>query len=345
MPRYSAGDKERLVEFLFEMRKDAIVAFLRQQGVPHAGTKEQLRETVEEELESGTIRYAALVAFLDEREPWGKQHIFLYDGPANGVVQWRDEDWFLEQADEHGFLRLVNSSATAVLPRQLRLVSVTHNPSCLRVSAVARREGWSRAPEHDESRGLGHGRELLLRGYLHEVARNIVAFEWDLETNTAMLQVTQLPSGVAYETVRDEFRELVEAWLDLSRFAGIDLRQAIRRLHALEEGGGDEVRSHGIDYETEAGRRFNARGGSTDTPLLGEPVTDDALRRLRGVSSGRIGNLYWLPQAGTPIGKQVHVYLIASKGRINITMPQPEEVTRHVVERIREHSKQAPAAP
>lgn len=97
--------------------------------------------------------------------------------------------------------------------------------------------------------------------------------------------------------------------------------------------------SAAIDYETQGGRRFAARGGSASTPLLGETATDDALRRIRQVSSGRIGNVYWLPDPATPLTRKVHVYLIAEHGRVNITMPQSEEVIRHVVGRIRAHSQ------
>src|SRR5205085_1974546 len=49
-----------------------------------------LRERLEENLLAGTITTVNLVDFLDEVEPWSKQHVFLYNG-GDGLVQgWRD---------------------------------------------------------------------------------------------------------------------------------------------------------------------------------------------------------------------------------------------------------------
>lgn len=33
----------------------------------------------------------------------------------------------------------------------------------------------------------------MLKAYIHRLTRTLVAFEWDLNANVAMLQITQLP--------------------------------------------------------------------------------------------------------------------------------------------------------
>ena len=203
---------------------------------------------------------------------------------------------------------------------------------------MARREGAYRDGRYDESRTLPDGSFVELRAYVHEVTRNVVALDWDLARNEAMLQITELPSGISYEAARDDFVATIAPWLDFRTFSAVDLHSSIRRLHELDESGNSEVMSIAIDYQTQGGRHLTARGGG-DTPLLGETETDEALRRVRQVSTGRVGNFYWQPIDGSPLAERVHVYIIAEHGRFNITMPQPEQVIRYVAGRVRHYSR------
>lgn len=297
-----------------------------------------MRSEIQDALDSSSITFADIIAFLDETEPWAKQHIYLLQGPQVGASQWRRSDYVLDLLKQHKLSHLYNRRTVAILPSHTHLISVQHKADHLRVTAVAKREGAYRDSRYDERRTLSDGTAIELRAYVHEVYRNIVALDWDLGSNEAMLQITQLPSGVSYETARDDFIAILAPWLDFTRFSEVKLHGAIRRLHELEESGDTEIMSVAIDYQTQGGRRLTARGAS-DTPLLGETVTDEALRQVRQVSAGRIGNFYWQPTDSSPLIDRVHVYIIADHSRFNITIPQTEQVIRYVAGRIRHHSR------
>ncbi len=344
MTNYSGEEKARAVDYLIALRKDLVRDFMRNYDLRLAGTKVELRSAIETAIADGSVRFSDIVEYLDVHEPWNKQHIYPLNGPEGEISQWRRPQFIRDLLSRHNLERTLNSHIAAILPRELRVVRFMHSLDHLRITAVARREGTYRSAEYDEEKELPNGLLLELRAYVREVVRNIVALDWDLAGNEAMLQIGQLPSGVSYEEVKQDFAKLLAPWLDLTRFRAVDLRSTIRHLHEREEAGSTETMSTAIDYETQGGRRFAARGGSSYTPLLGETVTDDALRRVRQVSSGRLGNVYWLPAPGNPIITRVHVYIISEHGRVNITMPQSEEVIRYVVGRIRAHAQQVSAA-
>jgi hypothetical protein len=156
-----------------------------------------------------------------------------------------------------------------------------------------------------------------------------------------MLQISQLPTGFDYGDVCNEFFELIENWFDRSMFTPVDLRPAIKALHALEETGKGETRSHGINYRTLQGRRIEGRSASASDPLLGEAPIDAALTAVRKAGVGHLGNFYWLPgpaNPGTnPLQTECHVTVVASKYRVNFHTPNDEQTVRYVLSRIRSH--------
>ena len=175
--------------------------------------------------------------------------------------------------------------------------------------------------------------------FVRRVTRSLMAFEWDLNANTAFLQISQLPTGFRYEDVAEEFFDLVSAWLDISRFSVVDLRPVIKRLHGLEEGGNGETRSHGINYRTLEGRRLEGKSATPSDPLLGDAAIDAALTAVRDNGVGYLGNFYWLPgSAGNrrnPLDTEVHANIVGLQNRINFPTPNAEQTLRYVLSRIR----------
>ena len=79
--------------------------------------------------------------------------------------------------------------------------------------------------------------EIELRAFLHQVARGIVIFTWDLVSNTAVLQISQLESNSKYQEMETKFAKMIASWLKLESFNKIDLNRVIRRLYDLELSG------------------------------------------------------------------------------------------------------------
>jgi len=176
-----------------------------------------------------------------------------------------------------------------------------------------------------------------------------VVFEWDLNANLAMLQITQLQEDEEYEAVAGEFFEIVEPWLSNKLFCPVDLRPAIQSLHEAEKNGQGEVRSHGVHYLTPRGRRISAHSPSFRDSVVGEPFLDEAMDRIRRNGAGHLGNFYFLPEVepgpvANPLTSEVHVIIVGSKSRTNFPTPNTEEVIRYVLHRLRSLSAKAPGS-
>ncbi|GAB6166180.1 hypothetical protein JCM19992_21800 [Thermostilla marina] len=345
-PTFTDQEQAQIVTDLLALRKSQIREFLARCDLPKSGTKEEIRGRVEEALKDGTLSIPSIVRFLDEVIPWGKQHVYLYQGPRSSIAGWRNKDWVKNLLKKHRLGRYLNAALPLVLPDEMKLSTIQHDGRRLRVAAVKKREWWERTPEYDSTTATEEGDAVELRAFVRRVARTLVAFEWDLVANTAFLQISQLPSGFRYEDVAKEFVDLVLGWLDINRFLIVDLRPAIKRLHELEEAGRGETRSHGINYRTLQGRRFEGRSASPADPLLGEAPIDAALGAIRKSGVGHLGNFYWLPNveappANNPLEAEVHVIIIGQHNRINFPTPNGEQTVRYVLSRIRSHSSRA----
>ncbi len=340
-PQYAEGERRALIDFVLALRKAHIRDFFYQIELPTSGTKPDLRERLQGALDEGHITYGQVVNFLDSVAPWGKQHVFLYRGPQSDVQSWKDPKHVRQTLKSHRLGRFFNARLPLILPDRLTLSSITHSDGRLRVTAIQKRDYTERAPEHDAEKETEDGAAVILKAYMHHLSRTLVAFEWDMNANTAMLQITQLHNDTLYEEVAKEFSGLVSGWLDIeSSFGRLDIRQAIKKLHGLEKAGKAEARSHGIHYRTLRGRRLSAQSPSPRDSVLGESVIDTAMDSISRNGIGHLGNFYWLPEvqpgpASNPLQGDVHMFIVGDKSRINFPTPNSEDVVRYVLQRVR----------
>ena len=337
---YSAEERQALIDFVLALRKSHIQAFLARVELPKSGTKQDLRERLQEALDGGAVTYEQLVESLDSVAPWGKQHVLLYQAPRSDMHAWKDPDHVLRLLKQHRLGLLFNARLPLILPEKLTLSSVTHADGRLRITAVEKREYTERMPDLDGEGKTDSGEKVTLRAYVHHLTRTLAAFEWDLNANVAMLQITQLQEERDYEEVAEQFSHLVKPWLDVKQFSTVDLRPVIRRLHEIEKVGPAEARSHGIQYRSPRGRRVSAHSPSPRDSVLGESFLDDAMDSVRKNGVGHLGNFYWKPGAhlgpvANPLKDDVHVIIVGAKARINFQTPNTEEVIRYVLHRVR----------
>jgi len=345
-PEFS-DEQKALIDLVLALRKANIQEFLRQAELPISGTKEQLRERLQDALGDGRLAHSELVELLDSLAPWGKQHVRLYDGPRGDLQLWKNPDNTHSLLKQHRLGKLFNSRLPLVLPEKLTLSSVTHADGRLRVTAIQKREYWNRKPELDEERETAEGVKIVLKAYVYYLTRTLVAFEWDLNANVAMLQITQLGRDGDYEKVADEFVQFVGSWLDITQFGLVSLRPAIRALHERERTGQAEVRSHGVDYLSLQNTRVAVRSASPRHSVVGEEHIDKGMEEVRKGTVGNLGNFYWLPKkkpgpAENPLKDEVHAIMVGAKSRVNFPTPNTEDVVRYVVHRVRALSRTTP---
>jgi len=334
-PRYSMEEQNKILDYFGELKSDYIRSFLASQNLHRSGPKTQLLVNVREGIDTGGLHYADLVNFLDTVIPWGKQHVFLYDGPEDEVVKWRKAEYCQQQLQQNNVLQLLRHKLHLILPQRLSVSSIQYAPAEeLKVLAVQRREYRERCPEHDDQL-TDEGVQIERDAYRREVIRSIIIFNWNLVSNQARLQISQLPSKGGYETAEENFKTLTQPWLPFNQFHKVDLRRSITRLNELESTGTPEARSHGLSYRTLGGRAITAKSPTSHDSVLGETSVDNFVTHVRQTGVGHLGNFYWLPNHGTPFEKEIHTIIVGSKKRINFTTPNRREDFEHVLSRVR----------
>jgi len=153
---------------------------LKQAELPKSGTKEALRERLQEALDAGDLTDEELVEALDSVAPWGKQHVFLYQGPRTDIQAWNAPEYTQHLLKQHRLGKLFNARLPLVLPERLTLSSVTHLDGRLRVTAVEKRQYSERTPEHDEEKVTASGERVTLKAYVRHLTRTGVALMLDI---------------------------------------------------------------------------------------------------------------------------------------------------------------------
>jgi hypothetical protein len=193
---FSDNEQSLIITDLLALKKAQIGDLLASVGLAKSGTKHDLRERIEGALEDRTLSLTQIVQFLDSVIPWGKQHVYLYNGPRTSIANWRSEGWVAQLLTKRHLGKYLNASIPLVLPDKMKLSSILHNPKRLRITAIRRRDWWERNPDYDGTTRTDDCEEVELRAYVHRVTRSLVAFDWDLVANNAFLQISQLPRGV-----------------------------------------------------------------------------------------------------------------------------------------------------
>jgi len=334
-------EQQALLTFLLVLRLDRVRDFLRRHELPRYGNRADLRERLEENLANGTITIVDLVDFLDEVEPWSKQHVYLYDGGDGLVEGWQNADTLRARLADANVAELLDARLPLVLPEELALSAITvEQGRVVTIAAVERREYREREPSRDRVEVDSAGRTIELLAYVHVVTRGLLTFRWDLLTNTAALHITQAGRGYDYEDAEQRFARLVQPFLVFDRFSRTDLQRLISRLHELAQAGTPEARPHRLGYRSRGGRSIEAASPTWRDSVTGETRIDDALTAIAGESTGRLGNFYWLADtttdgAANPLPGDLHVNVIANDSRVNFMIPTSQEIVTYVLQRIR----------
>jgi hypothetical protein len=344
MPRESANlteEQKALLTFLIALRLDRVREFLGGHQVARYGDRTELRERLQESLAAGTIQLVDVVDFLDEVEPWGKQHVFLYDGSDGLVEGWQDTDALSRRLGRAHVRELLNARLPLMLPEELTLSSIrVENSRYVTIAAVERRESSQRVPGQDRVEIDDAGQRVELRAYVRSVTRGLLIFRWDLLTNTASLHITQGDRPYDYQEAERRFSAIVQPFLAFDRFPRCDLHKVIAKIHALERSGKPEARSHRLSYRSRGGRTIQAASPTYRDSVTGETGIDDALTAIAGKSTGRLGNFYWLAGVSptltpNPLFEDLHMIVLANDSRINFMVPSSREYITYVLHRIR----------
>lgn len=337
----SAEETEALLSHVLSLRRDFIDDLLRGK-VPFAGRKKgELRGQLKLALEEGALSVEDVLRFLAEREPAGKQHVFLYRVKASINDEWRGTEAVRQAIEEAGYEELLNAELPVAMPEELTLSSIKVDEDEVEIIAVEARRYTEHVEDLDEYGETSDGTEIEWRAFAHRVARSTVRLRWDLTTRGAELHITQATEkGTVrnyYDEVVQRFSQQIEPFLDFSNFQPINMHKVLHALGSLEQGANPLTRSRETSFESPGGSHVRARSPSRTASVYEEQVVRQALGPVDTPTSGQGGNLYWLHTAAQDgaLDEDLHTVLIAHDSRVHFMRPSSAEAISYVLGQIR----------
>jgi len=126
-PSFTEDEQGLIITDLLALKKAQIGDFLAGVGLPKSGTKEALRQRIEESIEDRALTLTQIVQFLDSVIPWGKQHVYLFKGPTSSIADWRKEEWVANLLKQHRLGKYLNANLPLVLPDKMKVSSILHD--------------------------------------------------------------------------------------------------------------------------------------------------------------------------------------------------------------------------
>ena len=344
-----AQQQEFIVAAFMQFTNPMISEFLGRHKIKKSGNKEQLEARVVQNLDSKKLKLSDITGFINVASLWRRQHVFLFDAPSSITQTFSNRARFENHLKKKGFGSLLDSQLPAVLPDEMKLVSIEHNVDKIRITAVVRTTHRKREKELDELEDtvvskshidkFGAAVFVEKRAFRIRIARTVVSLEWSLKTNSpsfGMLQISEMPSGNDYAEIRDQFLELAKDIVPLGDFVPCNMDNVVGNIHDAEDSSVDpETRSHRFDYLAQSGGRISGRSSAADASICNDQDIAPLVTNARSSGgSGEFANVYFLNDGGT-IDSDLHVYIYAEQSKIRIARHCTEEEVRHVISRIR----------
>lgn len=321
---------DQVLELLGAHRQDRLKELLKKFKLRTTGTREVRLNTLREGVEAGLLEVRDLVTHLNEIESWGKQHIYLFDAPERLSKEWQDGRRLKETLEKSGRQGLLSKPLPLILPSDVTLASVEYTDNRIRLLWVEKRTWHERLPDDDHQDAKRD--DIIYRAYKFRQERGVTVFEWNLRTLEAMLMIKQLSRGSDYDKKFEEYRELMKGLVDISNFEPLKLSKAIKALEHSKE-----VRPRQLNWSTESGGSASFKSSRAEVGYKADKQLVRARDGLGENVQGLLGNFYW--KDTDHLTTEVHATIHGSSSRVAFGRQDIEKDVRHVLSRIRFHSK------
>jgi len=337
----TSGEIDALLSHVLSLRRDFINDLLRDRAPFSGRRKAELRGQLKQALEEGALTVEDILAFLSEREPAGKQHVFLYRVGRETNEVWRDTEAAREAIRVADHEDLLDAELPVAMPEALTLSSIRLSDEEVEIAAVEARRYTEHLEELDRPEVMDDGTEIEWRAYAHRVARSTARLRWHLGTRTAELHITQATERGTirnyYDEVANRFADEIASFLDFGAFQPIDLHKVLHKLGQFEQDGQALTRSREAYFESPGGSHVRARSPSRAASVYSEPVVRQALGPVDTPTSGQGGNLYWLRSAADNgvLEEDLHTVIVAADSRIHFMRPSSIDAIAYVLGKVR----------
>jgi hypothetical protein len=352
-------ERQLLLELAVKLPLDLVRDFMRLHDprLDPWGPRDTLRATLHDALASGALPEKDLVGFLNEAEPWTKQHVFILSSPTGLMSNWVqvDLDARLKAALSEGMAYAPDE----LLPEAMSIVDVRRQDAILQITAVEtrirreRRKGLDLSAQEVGDQGptsniptaaiTSDGTIVAIHyeAYAEVRSRGVLMFRWDLVSDEATLHITQGPSGFNYRDTFSDFAAMAAPLFPFVQFQPLDLATAVERIHVqAETTANPEATPSRLDYGTPADGSLQGTSARATLPLHADSVLSDALKHARTHGSHAVsGNLTFSASPvltpNNPLAADVVVSVQAADGRVNFPRQYPRADLLHVLSRLR----------
>jgi hypothetical protein len=342
--RAQDDEKQLLIEFCLSKKKEFLAHFLKQRGLPFSGTREILRERLNEYLSNGELTIEELTYFLNRVEGWGNQHIYVYQAPGGSLSKWRTIAQAKKALAEVDLEDLLNAPKPLIMPEKPELSTVQLENDRLRFVWIERKIWYQRSEDDDQF----PNDELVLRAYKINIERRITSFEIDLLEGNAHLALPNISKSAVeidsttgggkkkkdhYQVLREQFESYLEPLIGISTYKRVRLSKAITKLEKSTE-----VKSREDGFETLQGGQilFTSPDVNSDTKL--DSSMNSVKAAIPGDVKGTLGSYYWQPSPGG-LTRVLFVKVTAPENSVAFRVQCTEDEVRYVLSRIRKLCK------
>jgi hypothetical protein len=217
---------------------------LRRKRIPIGVRKQDFEANLLQAINSGDLRLADILEWLEEVEGWGDQHVYLYHLPdaLAGQPLWNSAETVKQRLPSSH--RKLWDADSLVFPEEWSLTGISYSDGSLRYVWHQRLTTLLRRPKMDRRERV-EGDWYQFRAFLERPDRSVMRFVLHPGKRLAAIFMQIPAEGEAHENARSMVREATKSlieWKQLEEFSASD---AIKNLDqsALESEATSKVKS------------------------------------------------------------------------------------------------------
>lgn len=321
-----------VIEQLTLRKLDFARDLLKSRKRAYTGTREKLRERLEEAYEKKAIKESELVTLLDELDAWGDQRIRIVRFGSDVLKffgTWKDVEDRIREAQLES---LVDGNIDLVPPPELTRMRIVYEElprgRFLRLTAAKTRETLVELPEAPEV-PVSNDPAIVWKPYRRELQKCVAMAEVNLDDGQALVSVAMLKRGNRYEIEFDEFYRLFFPLIPFERASVVSLYQAAH--NARYQLSPSEVQLFMRRIPTQSGGSLDLRAHSGKADIRSDPQLTMAEQPMINQPC-KLCNCFW--EIGNGLGERVHTHIHSEEGEVAISGQIREASARHVLQRI-----------
>jgi hypothetical protein len=208
---------------------------LRDKKLPIGTKKDDFEANLYTAIEKGNITRSEILAWLQEVEGWGDQHVYLYSIPDTLVddQMWSKRDEMQKRLPEQQ-RRLWNSDSPNLFPNKRTLTGIHFDGTTLQFVWHQRLANWVRTPKHDQKNVEIEGDTYELRAYRDRPGRSVQRFVLRLDLRLAAVFLEVPWSKSAHDAARGEIQTATNSLVDWKTLKALSASDVIKNLDQME---------------------------------------------------------------------------------------------------------------